>query len=72
MTARLESIYHYPIKGLSAAPMASAQLSPGETLPNDRRFAIAHGSTKFEPADPQWLPKDTFLMLAKYEKLAQQ
>jgi len=71
MTARLQSIYRYPVKGLSAAPMSSAVLSPGETLPDDRRFAIAHGSTKFDPAAPQWLPKSNFLMLAKDEKLAQ-
>jgi len=71
MTAQLQSIYRYPVKGLSAAPMASAQLSPGDTLPDDRRFAIAHGSTKFDPANPQWLPKNNFIMLAKDEKLAQ-
>jgi len=71
MTARLKSIYRYPVKGLSAASMASAMLAPGETLPDDRRFAIAHGSTQFDPADPQWLPKNNFLMLAKDEKLAQ-
>lgn len=71
MTARLKSIYRYPVKGLSAAPMASATLIPGETLPNDRRFALAHGSTKFDPSAPQWLPKSNFLMLAKDEKLAQ-
>ena len=71
MTARLQAIYRYPVKGLSADPLSAVQLTPGETLPHDRRFALAHGSTKFDPAAPQWLPKHNFLMLAKDEKLAQ-
>ena len=71
MTVTLQGIYRYPVKGLSADPLGSVALTPGETLPHDRRFAIAHGSTKFDPTAPQWLPKQNFLMLAKDEKLAQ-
>jgi hypothetical protein len=29
-------------------------LTPGECLPHDRRFAIALGSTRFDPEHPEW------------------
>ena len=46
-------------------------LTPGECLPHDRRFAIALGSTRFDPEHPEWLPKTHFIMLMRDEKLAQ-
>ena len=42
-----------------------------ECLPHDRRFAIALGSTRFDPEHPEWLPKTDFIMLMRDEKLAQ-
>jgi uncharacterized protein YcbX len=46
-------------------------LIPGECLPHDRRFAIAFGSTLFDPQRPEWLSKIHFIMLMRDEKLAQ-
>jgi uncharacterized protein len=46
-------------------------LTPGECLPHDRRFAIARGSTQFDPQRPEWLSKIHFIMLMRDEKLAQ-
>jgi uncharacterized protein YcbX len=71
MPIRLKDIYRYPVKGLSAERLESVHLTAGETIPGDRRFAIAHGSTLFDCGDPKWMPKQNFLMLAKDEKLAQ-
>ena len=51
------AIYRYPVKGLSAEKMDRVVLTPGECLPHDRRFAIALGSTRFDPEHPEWLPK---------------
>jgi len=65
------AIYRYPVKGLSAEKMDRVRLLPGECLPHDRRFAIALGSTRFDPKDPEWLPKTHFIMLMRDEKLAQ-
>lgn len=62
--------YRYPVKGLSAEKMGRVALTPGECLPQDRRFALALGSTLFDPKDPQWLPKTRFIMLMRDEKLA--
>ncbi|MFQ6016945.1 MAG: MOSC domain-containing protein [Kiloniellaceae bacterium] len=71
MTATVVDICRYPVKGLNAEHLERVRLVPGEGLPHDRRFAIAHGSTRFDAERPQWLPKTSFLMLMRDEKLAQ-
>ena len=71
MAATVTAIYRYPVKGLSAERMDRAALIPGECLPHDRRFAIALGSTLFDPQRPEWLSKIHFIMLMRDEKLAQ-
>jgi uncharacterized protein YcbX len=71
MTITVTDLYRYPVKGLSAEPLERCALTLGEGLPHDRRFALAHGSTDFDPQAPQWLPKTNFLMLMRDEKLAQ-
>lgn len=63
-------LYRYPIKGLTAEALQQIFLQTGEAIPLDRHFALAHGSTQFDPAHPQHLPKTEFLMLMKNEKLA--
>lgn len=66
----IRSIYRYPVKGLSPEPLAATALRPGETLPGDRCYAIENGPSGFDPAMPQYLPKQRFLMLMKNERLA--
>jgi MOSC domain-containing protein len=70
MTATVAEIYRYPVKGLSAEALMRVSLTPGECLPQDRRFAIALGTTEFDPDRPQWLPKTRFVMLMRDERLA--
>jgi uncharacterized protein len=71
MAATVTAIYRYPVKGLSAEKLGRVALTPGECLPHDRRFAIALGSTPFDPDRPEWLSKTHFIMLMRDEKLAQ-
>jgi len=71
VTGTIAEIYRYPVKGLSAEELDRVVLTPGECLPHDRRFAIALGSTAFDPEHPEWLPKTHFIMLMRDEKLAQ-
>src|ERR1700732_5093717 len=71
MVTTVSAIYRYPVKGLSAEKMDRVTLMPGECLPHDRRFAIALGSTRFDPQHPEWLSKTHFIMLMRDEKLAQ-
>jgi hypothetical protein len=70
MAATITAIYRYPVKGLSAESVDRVALMPGECLPHDRRFAIALGSTLFDPQRPEWLSKIHFIMLMRDEKLA--
>ena len=68
--AHVANLYRYPIKGLSPQAAASLDLVAGEGLPADRRFALALGSTAFDPAMPEPLDKGHFLMLRRDESLA--
>ena len=70
MPITIASLYRYPVKGLNAESLSQVSLVAGESIPGDRRFAIAHGSTQFDCANPKWLDKHNFLMLATDEKLA--
>lgn len=65
------SIFRYPIKGLSAELLDQVRLTAGQSIPHDRRFAIAHATTNIDPEKAQWLPKTHFFMLMRDQKLAQ-
>ena len=69
-SAKIDSIYRYPVKGLTPEPLARVALTPGQTLPADRRYAIENGPSGFDPAAPKWMPKPHFLMLMRDEWLA--
>jgi uncharacterized protein YcbX len=68
--ATVDSIYRYPVKGLSPERLDAVRLAPGETLPADRRYAIENGPSGFDPAAPGYFPKTQFLMLMRNERLA--
>jgi hypothetical protein len=70
MTISVVDICRYPVKGLNAESLERVTLAAGQGLPHDRRFAIAHGSTRFDREVPEWLPKTSFFMLMRDEKLA--
>lgn len=66
----IQSIYRYPVKGLSPQPLAGAVLAAGETVPADRLYAIENGPIGFDPDKPAYFPKRRFLMLMRNERLA--
>jgi len=70
MTAKVLNICRYPVKGLSPEFLFDVVLQSGGALENDRRFALALGSTLFDDNTPHWLPKTNFLSLVRNEKLA--
>lgn len=71
MTITIADICRYPVKGLAADHPASVTLADGGVIPFDRRFALAHASSRIDKAQPDWAQKNEFLMLARDEKLAQ-
>jgi hypothetical protein len=68
--ATLVSISRYPVKGLSPQPYRRVTLRAGQTLPNDRRYAVENGPSGFDAAAPKWFAKANFLMLMRNERLA--
>jgi uncharacterized protein YcbX len=69
--ARIKELYRYPVKGLSPQALAQTRLTPGDTIPGDRAYAIENGPSGFDPAAPVHFRKVHFLMLMRNERLAE-
>ena len=71
MNVRIDSLFRYPVKGLSPEPLDDVTLCAGASVPHDRRFALAHSSSRrMSDHDGGWVPKGHLLQLMSYEKLA--
>lgn len=68
--AKLTGIFRHPIKGLAPESLSSAELVPGQALAGDRRFALAHKTSKYDPANPAWQKRNNFVVVALTPKLA--
>lgn len=66
----VSTLYRYPVKGLKPQQLETVELAAGEAIPFDRAWAIENGRGRFNPDDPQHLPKINFLMLMRDERLA--
>ncbi len=64
------ALYRYPVKGLSPERIERVTLEAGATMPFDRAYAIENGPGRFDADNPRHLPKITFLMLMRDERLA--
>ncbi len=62
---RVERIYRFPVKGLTAEVLEEVALEAGATLPHDRRFALVQGDAPFDRAAPRFLPKWNFACMMK-------
>ena len=67
---RIEYLYRYPVKGLTAEALDQAEVEAGGVIPWDRAFALAQGDAGLDPDNPVWLPKWNFLCLMKHAKAA--
>ena len=65
MTAKIDTLIRYPIKGLSGESLNTVQLAPGQGFPCDRQFGFARPNSGFDPNQPRPLPKTKFYMLAR-------
>jgi uncharacterized protein len=63
-------LYRYPVKGLSAEALDRLPVTRDGGVPFDREYALALGTTGFNPAHPEPLDKGFFLMLRNNEELA--
>jgi uncharacterized protein YcbX len=69
-TPAVTALYRYAVKGLSPEALPNVTLESGGTMPFDRAYAIENGPGRFDPDNPRHLPKITFLMLMRDERLA--
>jgi ferredoxin-NADP reductase/uncharacterized protein YcbX len=70
MTAFLQSIHRYPLKGFQAQRLSHAQLTPNQGIVFDRRFAITNAQIMPAP-DGGWTPCQAFVRLTKNTSLPQ-
>lgn len=68
--AKVDSIFRYPIKGLSAQRLANIDVKKDKGFAFDRAWAIENGTSDFDPDNPRFFPKRRFLQLAQYPDLA--
>ena len=68
--ATIQSIYRYPVKGLSPEALVRTSLSSGETIAADRIYAIENGPSEFDPSAPVFKSKIHFLMLMRNSRIA--
>jgi uncharacterized protein YcbX len=67
---RIEYLYRFPVKGLSAEAIEAAEVEEGGAIPWDRAFALAQGASEFDPAKPAWLAKDRFMCQLRNGRIA--
>ena len=67
---RIEYLYRYPVKGLTAEALENAEVEAGGAIPWDRAFALAQGDNDFDPAAPAWRPKSLFMCQARNAAIA--
>ena len=70
MAADIQSIYRYPVKGLTPEPLDRARLD-GRRRPSRRPpVRDRERPVRLRPGRPAYLPKTQFLMLMRNERLA--
>ena len=70
MTATIASLFRHPVKGFTPERITEARLEPGAAFPGDRLFALEDGPCGFDPAQPGFIPKQRFAVLAKIAAVA--
>lgn len=65
----LARIFRHPIKAHGREELAAADLRPGECLPWDRHWAVAHAASHFDAAEPMWMPCANFQRGARTQAL---
>jgi uncharacterized protein YcbX len=67
---RIEYLYRFPVKGLTAEALEMTEVERGDAIPWDRAFALAQGDAPFDPDKPGFLPKQNFMCLMRNARIA--
>lgn len=70
MTGHVAAIFRHPVKGFTPEPLSAVDLAPGRGFPFDRLWAVENGPCGFDEADPAFVPKQKFTVLAAIPRVA--
>jgi uncharacterized protein YcbX len=70
MSGHIAGIFRHPVKGFTPEPLSSVELAPGKGFPFDRAWAVENGPSGFDAAEPAFVPKKMFTVLAHIAKVA--
>lgn len=70
MIATVAALYRHPVKGFTPERLAFADLAVGEGFPCDRLYAVEVGPSGFDPANPAFVSKMKFAVLARIAEVA--
>jgi uncharacterized protein YcbX len=70
MPAHIAALFQYPIKGFTPQSVETAPLDVGGVFPGDRLMAVEDGPCGFDPADPAFIRKSKFTVLARSAAVA--
>ncbi len=65
MIAQVREVWRHPIKSHGRERVAQVTLTEGAALPWDRRWAVAHDQSRFDPEQPGWQPCREFTRCAQ-------
>lgn len=64
MSATVTAIFRHPVKGFTPEALDRVALEPDVGFPDDRTYAVENGPCGFDPAEPIFIPKQKFTVLA--------
>jgi len=70
MTATVSALYRHPVKGFTPERLTAADLAVGEGFPCDRLYAVEVGPSGFDAANPAFVSKMKFAVLARIARVA--
>ncbi len=65
----VRTLYCHPIKGVGRHMLEEVHLTAGETMPEDRIWAVTHEASTYDPAAPGWVSCNNFIRGAKAPNL---
>jgi uncharacterized protein YcbX len=68
--ATVAALWRHPIKSHGREPLDHVTLTEGQAMPWDRRWAVLHHQSKFDPANPDWVSCRNFVIGAMNPKVA--
>jgi len=71
VSGRIAQMWRHPIKSHGRERIDTATLTPGQALPGDRVWAVAHERSCFDPERPSWNPPGDFSRVTNGPRLQQ-